>query len=539
MPRPLFKVEISTSDNLKAFSASLTFLRSVGKELQVEVNPESLVLRGLNDAKTAYASVEFSRTFFDNNFSLNVNAMGEAFGHNINSQESSFSCKLPIKYICSLTKSFRNSSSVVMYAQADGASGSHELVLEMSSNNTSHHSIKRTHRFKYSDCDIVSAVFDEEGTCSLRSMNKILIQLLEHMHGAPEVMVSATERTFKVQSYYRVAPTALAETSRHLDTDLSVSVEDFDFYDFCTTDANFNEVGSNGSSMAASNFALTSDGKPLREVVVSKREWRALLQLSDTISCDDVAMNFIHQGQPIKLMVQHESLVVTLIMTSIQSQSSASTAIPAPATQDANIATQSSSAPTPPRSKTKGSNLKQSASSSRSSNSIQRSRSESKKVLSKVPSPPSTAADPYPRSDTDNEAKYGDSDDEADTQKLMNNLSKKKTPVKSSSSKKATPLKRYIVVDSDDDDTEPEQPEPVPKKRKTTGRLNKTGSAAKTLLNLGGNGVDEDQSQSLEASSQDTELGLGLSKLKSSSRKDRRSTGTKASSRTPWDEDSD
>ena len=124
-----------------------------------------------------------------------------------------------------------------MYAESNTTGNKdNELVLEFQNNTSSSSLIKRTHRFKYSDCDVVSAIFDEEGTCGLRSMNKILMQLLEHMHQAPEVVVSATPSTFKVQSYHRIFTQqiereGLGGTSKHLSTDLTIAIDDFDFYD--------------------------------------------------------------------------------------------------------------------------------------------------------------------------------------------------------------------------------------------------------------------------------------------------------------------
>jgi len=317
---PLFELKIRGSENLKALSAALHFLRTVGKDLQIEVSPENLVLRALNDPKTAYASVEFASGFFDRgSLLLHKSALKQAFGSAASQTQSgidldSFSCKLAVKHFCSLTKSFRNVSMLALRAESTEERG-YELIVELHSSN----GIVRTHRFKYSDCDVISAVFDESGSCSLGAMCKIFSNLLEHMHHAPEVFLSATPTSFKVQSYHRAVPMVLTDASRHLETDLSVDVSDFDFYNFGDLQL---EQPSTQTQQEQEQEQADGDGngypKPLREVIVSRREWRALLSFSDNVNCDDVTIFFAQHGKPIKFSMQHEFIVGTLIMTTIE-----------------------------------------------------------------------------------------------------------------------------------------------------------------------------------------------------------------------------
>ena len=308
---PLFELKIRGLDNLKAFSASLHFLRIVGKDLQIEVSPDNLVLRALNDAKTAYASVEFAQGFFERGtFKLHQQALVDAYGGGQAGERDSFSCKLPVKHLCSLTKSFvKNVNELSLYAKASSGSqgeGGYDLIMELHTAG----GIKRTHRFKYSDCDVISAVFEEVGACSLRSQAKVLTQVLEHMHHAPEVILSATTNTFKVQSYHRASAIGLGETSRHLETDLNVDVGDFDFYDFEGSGVSDQDNERGGGDDIG--------GVTRREVIVSKREWRAILQFCENLGCEEVSLLFINQGRPIKLELQHDFLVGTLIMTTLE-----------------------------------------------------------------------------------------------------------------------------------------------------------------------------------------------------------------------------
>jgi hypothetical protein len=542
----LFELQISGGENLKSFSSALSFLRAVGKELQIEVTVDSLVLRALNDAKTAYASVELSRMFFPpGSFTLHTQSLSDAFGRPAATQGESFSCKLPIKYLCALTKSFRNASKLMLRAESS-ANGGFELVLVLQS----HSSITRTHRFKYSDCDVVSAVFDEEGSCSLRAMNKLLVQLLEHMHGAHEVTVSATPTSFKVQSHYRAAPQALGEAGKHLTTGLSFSVEDFDFYDF-------NLSGEGGGSQHLPPLSCTPTGEPLREVIVSKREWRALLQFSDNIGCEDVSINFLSHGMPIKLAVQHEAVQATLIMTSI---TQAAPSVQATAAAAAGGAVANGAGSTQPEAHVPGTQPLSSQPSSQmpgaghrrsaqapppasGSSSSSGGRKAGRGAQQERTDPPNSSSRGHDRSspsrdprregrfpasvrrgraeaeaeaDTDSTGETQsrhEGEDPDDTQRLMSSEARDQGKGKG---KAAAPAARRVIAmsesESSDDDVPQKQrqqqqqqysPGPSAKKRKLR-RLSKTGDAVKALLRITGDGdqpQDQSQSQPLVASS--------------------------------------
>jgi len=175
-PFVIMSMKISGAEQLKAFGSALHFLRSVGKELRIETDPGSLILRALNDARSVYASVEFMSGFFDvGSFRLNGEAQSQANSNSYsgtaneeNTQSRSFACCLPVKYLCGLTKNFRNTLSLALRAETSREDGC-ELVVEMLSANN----IKRTHRFKYSDTEVISAVYDDEGASSLRCMYKV------------------------------------------------------------------------------------------------------------------------------------------------------------------------------------------------------------------------------------------------------------------------------------------------------------------------------------------------------------------------------
>ena len=120
----------------------------------------------------------------------------------------------------------------------------HELVFEMQLQND----ITRTYRFRYADCEIISAVFDEEepGCSFLRARPKVFAQLLNHIHHSPEVCISASADGFAVNSYHQQLGMDGAgvfsggvggaggngTSSQFVNTGLSVSIAEFDNYEF-------------------------------------------------------------------------------------------------------------------------------------------------------------------------------------------------------------------------------------------------------------------------------------------------------------------
>ena len=313
----LFALRIG-GDKLKLFSSNLNMLRSVGRELVLEVErtleKNVLTIRTLTDAKTAIVVVTFESDFFERG-SFNLFDL------------DSFSCKLQLRPLCAICKSFRNVSS--MSLRAEIRNGEHELVLEM----LSALDVRRTHRFKYSDCEIVSATFDDSECSSLRSSHKIFVQMLEHFYQSPEIKIEVSSSNFKVRSYHPPSDHQQSDAKKHLDTDLTIDVGDFDYFD-CRMDAD------NGENAAAAASSSSSGAGALAtstvDLIFCVREVRALLSLCDATAIQEITLSFLGSGKPIKIVCVHENFWVELVLTTLfprDAASSSSHAASAPSTQ--------------------------------------------------------------------------------------------------------------------------------------------------------------------------------------------------------------
>lgn len=114
-------------------------------------------------------------------------------------------------------------------------SAEHELVFEIVLTND----ITRTYRFRYQDCEIMNAIFDEEHCSYLRAKPKLFVQLLSHLYQSPEICMDATAGTFLVRSHHRYAENGGGNadngggtTVRFMNTGLSVSIQEFEQYEY-------------------------------------------------------------------------------------------------------------------------------------------------------------------------------------------------------------------------------------------------------------------------------------------------------------------
>lgn len=315
----MVSMTLTGSDSLKALVACFHFLHKVGKDLLLEVDSDVLVLRALNEAKTAYASMEFDSRFFSDGLYKKDGI-------------ESFSCKVSLKQLCAVCKSFRNVEKLTI--RAEKSQDDYDLVLQMHSSSTG---IVRTHKFKYSDCDVLSAVFNETGVSTLKAAPKVFSQILSCMYQSPEIAIEAMPSEFKVRSYH--APSD-QDQPKHLDTDLNIDIEDFDFYDCKPMDLEERFTDSNADDTGydqADNAMHPSRAK--KELIFCVKELRAILHLCESVSFENLQMSFSTPGMPMKLQATKEhftaqAIVTTIIPRAATSSSSHNAAISSSSTQN-------------------------------------------------------------------------------------------------------------------------------------------------------------------------------------------------------------
>lgn len=114
-------------------------------------------------------------------------------------------------------------------------SSEHELVFEIVLMND----VTRTYRFRYVDCEVMSAVFDEEQCSYVRAKPKLFSQLLNHIYQSPEVCMEAGAGVFSVRSFHKAVDGVQnneGANARFMQTGLSVNIQEFDQYEYLSTE---------------------------------------------------------------------------------------------------------------------------------------------------------------------------------------------------------------------------------------------------------------------------------------------------------------
>lgn len=292
-----FELNISNFDSIKSFSFILHLLNKVGKDLLLEIENNTLYLRSLNDAKSAFALVKFDKDFFDYIQSVD--------GKN-------FCCKVQLKVLCSMMKNIRNVKSLKVRAQI--IDSEHELVFEMSMAS----SLKRTYRFLYSDCDIISVAFDDESASQIKADPKVFIKLLEHIHLSQEISIIADENTFKIKSFHadddflnglsQARDNNLVHDNsmrRVISTGVNIDTSEFDVYNFKPINIDEEDEEEDGNQ------------RNYQELIFCIKEFRAMLAFCETQDLSDFQLLFTKTGRPMKLSCLQRHFEVDILMSTL------------------------------------------------------------------------------------------------------------------------------------------------------------------------------------------------------------------------------
>lgn len=131
-------------------------------------------------------------------------------------------------------RNLKTTKSITIRAQYSAKRG-HELVFEMAVSS----GITRTHLFNYSDCDIMSAIFNEQSASHIRCEPKVFTKLLDHFYHSPEVSIEASPSSFEVKSFHHDHPMDSSSASsrginsmKHMTTGLAINIDEFEEYEF-------------------------------------------------------------------------------------------------------------------------------------------------------------------------------------------------------------------------------------------------------------------------------------------------------------------
>lgn len=171
---------IVPSRSVRTFCASISALAKIGKDLYVEFDPvEGLVLRTLNDAKSAFCEITFGPSFLERGSSAPTTSKMRS-----GSLEDRYSCRIPLKAMGTVLRPRKGIVSLRIRnnVSADLLYLAFEFRLEQNGNQ-----LEVIHRIGVSDSDSVAAVAPKDGCSHIVVKPRLLSCMFEPLKRVYEV----------------------------------------------------------------------------------------------------------------------------------------------------------------------------------------------------------------------------------------------------------------------------------------------------------------------------------------------------------------
>eukprot|EP00545_Synedropsis_sp_CCMP1620_P011680 CAMPEP_0119009090 /NCGR_PEP_ID=MMETSP1176-20130426/4139_1 /TAXON_ID=265551 /ORGANISM="Synedropsis recta cf, Strain CCMP1620" /LENGTH=365 /DNA_ID=CAMNT_0006961539 /DNA_START=111 /DNA_END=1211 /DNA_ORIENTATION=+ len=335
-----------------------------GKDLYVEFDPlEGLVLRTLNDAKSAFCSFTYQPSFFErcsappllqqqrrqrkNKNNKNTNNKRKSSSSRTRSTVSStaddeddeddedevYKCRIPLKAMAAVTKSRKGVSSLRIRNETS-TNPQHQMFLLTFEFHMEHkgNRLRVVHRLGVEDADGVRAVADDENASEIVALPKFLLRMMEPLKKSEEVAFIVNDKaklvtmaSFHHHQYVGEASAATTDGAGNnavlqsksatlLKTETSVGADEFDEFHFVE-----DRKVKNATSSAKNDSALPSNVNEEVTLVCSLREPKALLQFFDTGTDDDVrvSLHFHWGGKPLILQTKTPTFCGELVMATL------------------------------------------------------------------------------------------------------------------------------------------------------------------------------------------------------------------------------
>jgi len=225
-------------------------------------------LISLNDAKSSHLSIVLQKEMFN---TLRVN-----------DTEDCISFKLAVKPLCLTLKHLKGIDSLNITILTKGI----EHLFNM--NLTLTNSIKRKHRFHFTDVPSYNVLFDDTEASYVKASPKIFLRILEHIPSSPEIYIHADANNFKVQSRNTIG----LET-KNISTELCIKTEEFDEY------------------------VYKSDNES-ECIIFTVKEMKALLGICEAKGIEEFYLFFSYAGSPIKLSCNSDLFSINLIQMTLK-----------------------------------------------------------------------------------------------------------------------------------------------------------------------------------------------------------------------------
>mmetsp|Transcript_14161 Transcript_14161/g.20919 ORF Transcript_14161/g.20919 Transcript_14161/m.20919 type:complete len:320 (+) Transcript_14161:121-1080(+) len=296
------------SHNVKTFCSAIVSMSKIGKDLYLEFDPldQGLILRTINDAKSAFSAFTFQPTFFER-------CVRPPTRKRTQDSDDTYKCRVPLRALQAITKARKGvvSMRVRNESSAEQLYLSFEFRIQNRNGDVSH----VQHKIGVVDAEGVQAVTDEEDASELVVVPHRLLQMMEPLKKTNEIaLVVNEEAKIVTMSSFHHSSAAPEETNAVLKTksatllksETSIGADDFEEFQYISN----RHVDSNENIPNNVNFEAT--------MVFTLREPKAMLQFCHSADEDLRASIYFHWGgKPIIFETKTATLSGKLVMATL------------------------------------------------------------------------------------------------------------------------------------------------------------------------------------------------------------------------------
>ncbi|CAG9791371.1 unnamed protein product [Diatraea saccharalis] len=200
--------------NVKVLGRTVHALARFGDELYLESLPDSILLRTLNAAESAYAMVKFNKNFFS------------YFNYNYYSTEDNegLKCKISMKSALNIFKSPTHMDKQVENLEIKLDADACKLIFQLKCK----HGIVKTHFVTILDCKAMQAVYTKDLVPNrITSPQRILSEAISNFQNSDDqVTIEATTQSFVLRNYVD----SNIDLSKIIRTQINLKSAEFDSY---------------------------------------------------------------------------------------------------------------------------------------------------------------------------------------------------------------------------------------------------------------------------------------------------------------------
>eukprot|EP00548_Thalassiothrix_antarctica_P008623 CAMPEP_0194153012 /NCGR_PEP_ID=MMETSP0152-20130528/54951_1 /TAXON_ID=1049557 /ORGANISM="Thalassiothrix antarctica, Strain L6-D1" /LENGTH=299 /DNA_ID=CAMNT_0038858031 /DNA_START=108 /DNA_END=1004 /DNA_ORIENTATION=- len=270
-------------------------MSKIGKDMYIEFDPldQRLILRTINDAKSAFSAFTFRAAFFER--CRTPSNMGRQVQQSQEDDEDDYlyKCRVPLRALLAVTKTRKGVVSLRVRNEitADHMYLSFEFRVENRAGNISH----VQHKIGVVEADSVQAVTNQDCASDLLAIPRKLLQMIEPLKKTPEValVVNYEAMIVTLSSFHHSSAeennvVLQSQSASLLKTETSVGADEFEEFQYI--DTRDTDRGDNIPSNVNSEVTM----------VFTLREPKAMLQFCQSADEDlRININFHWGGKPI------------------------------------------------------------------------------------------------------------------------------------------------------------------------------------------------------------------------------------------------